>query len=472
MANEQDPPEPEPIDVEFVPADQDEIPKKPKSSGPGWIGLISAGVLAALGGGAIGVVASGTEGRYAQAAEVAVDISKLEEFDRGVTTQITLLEEQLRAAETRLSIAREQIDAGVTASGEAMALLRADLDQLNARYMALLGTAEPLESETEDGAANAGEEAETPEGETPDEPLPRPDISLAALMDRLNAIESAGSNGEATPQDLARTVASLQERAEQLETADRQFADLLDARAELVEELGKELETVETGLTTLSDYAQTLEATQQSDVQALIDLTADVNALRETLNERLSNLDSVEITEEEQDLVQRADRVLALSALEASMEEGSDFSTELEALALKLPANSNVSALRRMAESGAPNLEALKAELVRLKPEIAKAGIPEKPSGNWAWVNDILSGVVSMREEGTSGGETASQKVQDAISALEGRDLPTAIESIKLVKGAQAELLGDWLKSAERRQRVDTLMVRLRDDVLEGEAAQ
>lgn len=471
MASGNDQPESEPIDVEFTPADAPDSRKKEKSSGPGWVGLISAGILAALGGGAIGVVASGTEGRYAQQAEVALDISKLEEFDRGLTNQLNGLRDSLRETDSRLNAALESISTGDATNAEELGAISTELDRLKGRYFALLGITDegaPAEVQPE---ANP-DEPQVEEGETPDETLPRPEITLAALMERLNAIEAVEPGGQATPQELSRTVASLQERADQLEQADRDFADVIEARTELLTELDAALETVEGGLTALSERTDSLGAAQEQDVEALAGLTADVNALRESINEGLASLAAVELKEDDQEVVRRADRVLALSALDAAIDDGGGFLTELEMLAVQMPTNANITALRRLADKETPDIQSLRNELIKLKPLVAKAGIPAQPSGGWAWVTDLFSGVVSMREEGTSSGETASQKVQAAIDYLENKDLGAAIRAVKPVTGEQGKLLAPWIEEAEERQTLDRLFTRLRTDVMQGETDQ
>ena len=213
MASTENSSESEPIDVEFTPAEPQETASKSSASQPGWIGLISAGVLSALAGGAIGVVASGTDGRYAQAAEVAVDIAELADYDRTVATQLADIRETLRTTTLRLDQAMERIEQGETSNLEEIESIRADLSTLSARYIALIGgEVEAVPNDETEPEVEAGEEVVIAEGEGADAPLPRPEISLAALMDRLNAIEALDPSGEATPQELARTVASLQER--------------------------------------------------------------------------------------------------------------------------------------------------------------------------------------------------------------------------------------------------------------------
>ena len=476
MASAENPSESEPIDVEFTPADQSETSSKTtaSSSGPGWIGLISAGVLAALGGGAIGVVASGTDGRYAQAAEVAVDISLLEDADRTMTTRIDNVQEQMRTLNVRLEdVASREAELEET-QGEALAALREDIAFLNARYTSLLGVSEDTSVDGEAVAA-AEDGAEAPAGlETDGEatPLPRPEISLAALMDRLNAIEALDPTGEATPQELARTVASLQERTSQLEAVDQQFADVMEARDEALRELAQQIGALETELSAVDERVTGAAETDAERQQAIADITGDLNALREVVNERINSVEAAQLNEDEQALVRRADRVLALSSLDAAVQDGGPFGTELEALAIQLPANASVSTLRRLSEQGAPSIEVLRRRLEDLKPQVAQAGIPEPPSGEWAWLGDLLSGVVTMREEGSASGETATRRMDVALELLEENDLPAALREIRMVEGPQGEALAGWLADAQRRAQINQLMNRLRRDVMDGGSAQ
>ena len=144
----------------------------------------------------------------------------------------------------------------------------------------------------------------------------------------------------------------------------------------------------------------------------------------------------------------------------------------LEALAIQMPANSSITQLRRLAENGAPNVTTLRTRLVALKNEVATAGIPEKPSGQWAWVGDLLSGVVTLREEGSRSGETASRRVEAAIGLLEEGNLDGAIRQLRPIDGAQGEILAEWLADAENRANIDRQMQRLRGDVLDGSDQQ
>ena len=462
MSRSDDTPDSEPIDVEFTPAEPAEISSKSSSSGPGWIGLFSAGVLAALGGGAIGVVASSTEGRYAQAAEVAIDISQLEDYDRTLNNQISQLEDALRETETRLNATQAALDAAGEANGENFSALADDLALLRSRYLALIGA-----------STEAPVDAEAPaEGETEasgEEPaVPRPEISLAALMERLNAIEDLDPSSGAAPQELARSVAALQERAAQLERADLEFADAMEARQAALADIAGDVESLDTALTAVNDRALQIETTRTSDNQLIANLMSDLDGLRTIVNEKISNLEAAELSEDEEELVHRADRVLALSSLETAVRNEDGFSAPLEALAIQMPANSSITQLRRLAETGAPTVTTLRTRLVALKDDVASAGIPEKPSGQWAWVGDLLSGVVTIREEGSRTGETASRRVEAAIGLLEEGNLDGAIRQLRPIDGPQGEILAEWLADAENRANIDRQMQRLRGDVLDG----
>lgn len=483
MATPNDPQDSEPIDVEFSPAEGPEVKTIVKSGGPGWVGLISAGVLAALAGGAIGVVASGTEGRYAQAAEVALDISKLEEFDRDLTTRLNQMRDALRETEARLNSTIKNIENGENGAQQAVLAVRSDLETLKSRYIALLGeSALPEADVTPGGQAPAGSEGNAGPDAAPGadagqvDILPEPSITLAALMDRLNSIEGGGVSGQEVPKDLARTVTALQNSTNQLETVDKEFSEAMRIRQAALSELETQVAALEASLggvtNELTATGEQVKAGQEADQKAISELTTDLENLRNVLTEKLENMGPAELSTDEQFLVRRADRVLALSALETAVRSESEFSSQIEQLSLMLPANAQVSALRRMASEGVPTLETLRAELAGLSDTVAKIGMPEKPTGKWAWVGDLLSGVVSVREEGSAQGKTASGRIAAALSAIDGGDLAAAVNEIKQIDGEKADALKSWLTSAERRLRANDLLGRLRSDVMDGDQPQ
>lgn len=468
MATPNDASDAEPIDVEFSPADGPDVKIVEKSGGPGWVGLISAGVIAALAGGAIGVVASGTEGRYAQAAEVAVDISKLEEFDRDLTTRLNQLRDALRENEAQLNAAKQRIEAGETTSGEALTKVESDLAGLKAQYVTFLGGDVPAAGDPAE-ATDTSVEADAPVAVAD---MPQPTITLAALMERLSAVEGAGPSGQAVSPALARTVAELQERTTELEKVDAGFADVIEARGKILTGLAEQVTSLETGLGTVSEGLtstnEQLKSGQEADQKAVAELTSDLEGLRSVLTEKLAKMESAALNTDEQALVRRADRVLALSALETALRSEDRFASELEQLSLLLPANAQVSALRRLADQGVPGMETLKTDLIELSGDVAKIGIPDQPSGKWAWVGDLLSGIVTIEEAGSADGKAASDRIAVAIGRLEAGNLAGAVNEITLVSGPQGEALKPWLTGAQRRLRANTLMGQLRSDVMES----
>lgn len=484
MADKPEAPENDAIEVEFTSAEPDaEKPAPATSGGPGWIGLISVGIVAALAGGAIGVVSGGTGGRYAQASEVAVDISKLEESDRGIETEISALKDDLLDVQARLTTVLETSEERAAQSTEELVSLQNEVSALKAGYMSLLGI-EPVDNtdaaetpETPVDEVAPTEDASTPQDAAAEpDGLPSPGITLAALASRLEAMETIDAKGRASPAELARSVAALQERTSALEEVDTSIQEAMAARNALIEQLQDDVKSLEEAQAVLtSDFQTTRETIGDGEIvneETLTNLSTEIEGLRTLVNERLSALDGAKLSKDEEKLIRRADRVLALSTLETAIRSGESFSSELEALAVQLPANGRVSALRRISEAGAPTSDQLHDELQGLQTEIAKVGMPEKPRGQWAWLDDVLGSVVTVREEGSVDGETASMRVQTALNQLSAGDLPGAIAELKTVDGEQGELLKDWLNKAERRVRADSLLERLRNDVISLEDAQ
>lgn len=465
-------PEEEPIDVEFTSADTAQ-PQAAKSGGPGWVGLISAGVIAALAGGAIGVVAGGTGGRYASASEVAVDISKLEDADRTINASVTQLRDALREYEIRLAASQEAAEKEQATGEERYKALTEDFARLKSSYLALIGAEEAETTETV-------VEDDTNPPDTPAESvaeIPVPAISLAALTARMDAMDSSGgSNTGTASRDLARSVADLQKRADELELADNEFQKIVDARASAITALEEDITALTEAMKALTEDVRTNEKQlgegELASRETLTDLEAELEGLRALVNERLSNLEDAELSQDERTLVRKADMVLALSSLETAIRSGEAFDQELESLAVQLPANARISQLRRFASDGAPTREQLRTRLAALGDAVVKAGLPEAKSGQWAWLDDIRDVFVTVREEGSGKGEAPSQRMQNALNMIDSDDLPGAIAELRKVEGPQADILAEWIEAADRRVRAENLMARLRTDIVSLEIVE
>ena len=471
MAKSPETPEEEPIEVEFTSADPTESKTAGGSGGPGWVGLISVGVVAALAGGAIGVVAGGSGGRYAQASEVKLDLAQLEQSDLRADEKISRIDQEITEIEAGLKTVLDNNEETSTRALRQVRDVRTDLDALKAAYVSLIGDVNTAAPEDQTEASDDGQSSSTP---TPDgDDLPITNVSLASLNARLNAMEAIEEDGSATPSELARSVASLQERADQLEEVDIRLREAIAARESVLDLLKDDVDTLESGVTRLEGQVETntetLKEGEFASQQTLDDLNAELVGLKRLVNDRLSEADNAKLNQNEQETVRRADRVLALSVLETAIRSGDPFADELEALAVQLPANTRITSLRRIAEEGAPTNEQLRSELSKLKSQIAKVGIPKKRSGDWAWVDDAIGSVVTVREEGTISGETASKKVETALNLIAADDLPGAITELKPIVGEQGDILADWLEKADRRVRTDSLLERLRSDIISQE---
>lgn len=472
MAESSDHKDEEPIDVEFTSAEPADVEQPSSGGGPGWISLISVGVVAALAGGAIGVVAGGSGGRYAQASEVELDISKLAEADRALKAELTQAGDSLRNVEVRLKSVVDNNETSDAELSDTLQNLTSEFTALKTAYLALVGGQPDTEKTDETDKTNTDPDTNTTNADdTKVAPLPKAEISLAGLVERLEAIESLGKDpSSGASKDLVKTVSALQQRTTDLEKADVQLNETLKARETLLTTLSTEVEVLEKSLDdakrSISKNNDELIKHQTKSQQTQDELSASLEALRKVVNERLSTLEGAKITKDEEALIRRADRILALSTLETAIRSGQPFQEELEALALQLPANGRITALRKFSSVGVPTADQLQKELAALKPKVAKAGVPDQPAGQWAWLGDILSSVVTVKEEGSAGGKTASKKVETAISLLSADDLPGAITELKTIEGEAGKLVGVWIMDAERRVKSDSLLERLRNDVV------
>jgi hypothetical protein len=218
----------EPIDADFEPAfeDGEAAQTRDKSgSGPGWLGVGVAALVAAAIGGAIGI-----------AATMAIPAKGGVEDISAVTAELETLKAEQQAADMeRSKVIRDaadmesRLDAGLNAlpasGGQDLGPLLAELDVVSQR----------LDDALE---ANSGE-------------------ALVQLTARLDALEAVDMSGEATAAELARSLGALSERVTSLETR------LADLQSDIVRSSGDTTE-----LTSLIERMRNDEAVVRAKAEA------------------------------------------------------------------------------------------------------------------------------------------------------------------------------------------------------------
>ncbi|KCZ61221.1 COG4223 family protein [Hyphomonas chukchiensis] len=384
----------EPIDADFEPAfeDQKTMHASKTGAGPGWLGLGVASLVAAGIGGAIGIVATmALPGKSADG-----DVSALTaELDALKAEQVTADVERNKVIrnsadlEARLDARLKSVAA---AGGDDLGPLLEELDAVSKRIDEVI-------------ASDDGGEA------------------VAKLSARLEALEAVDTSGEASAQELARSVGALAERVTSLETR------LADLQSDIVRSGGDTTE-----LTSLIERMRNDEAAVRA---------------------------KAEVSES------NADAALALSAIEAASRQGLTFESDYRKLRVLLPQSAEVRSLSGVATTGAPTLADLQRSFGPASAK-ARAAEPREKEGRWGWLNHVFGDAVTVRGENAeeAGAPVILSRAKDA---LDSGDLEGAVAIIGNLTGEPAAAMADWTESANRRITLETGLKALRLGMIGGE---
>ena len=499
--------EPEPIDAESEPADDN--PSETASggkSGVGFTSLVIASSAAALAGGAIGVVASGSSGvdtaKFAPA-EISQPITRLEVTQKDLVQRLQAAEGTLTELDARADGATERIDIALEAREQGELSLRNELDALTQQLSVLLG----------DGASS---DVETDTTEAPDGSAVAAPSPLKQLIDRINTLETrlaADADGPDTPAKLQRALRDLTVRVDDAETANDDLQRAIETRAQALASLqtglfaaNKAISDVEARLLELAETGvNNTGASEPTDTSAI---EAELNTLKEQIaalsatpspqavetpadtentdnasdNEGVSeNGDAVTTTADEQNTVTQSAAIaenaekeaaqrqiarasLALASLEAASRRGKPFAAAWDKLSDAMPDDENVQALKNASRRGAPPLSELRADFESLEEALVKKASNAQKGDGWDWARQAFGGVVNVRRtDGEDGGPIAI--AQNISKALEEEDLAKAVELADTFEAPFSQDMADWTRQARLRltvnEKVDVIRTHL-----------
>lgn len=387
----------EPIDAEFHPAEPEATrPKK----GPGWFGTLSLFLLAMGGGAALGYGASEfAPGRLAPPpAPAEIDAADVPDTEPPATQAALELESE----------ARRELAAG----------LRERIDTLEARV-----------ARAEDGLSEPVEPARANPGQAEDV-----SAEIASLKRRLAALESAGSEGDAAPEELTRSVAAL---ASRLETVDEAISSL------------------QAGLEALGEADSVLDR----DIDRL---TAETEALSMDIANLTSEIEARE-AEAGSEASARAEAALALSQMDAAARRGQGFAPALASLRRLRPEAPGLADLQDFAAEGAPTLQQLSARFDDVAETVREASRPASEGRAIGLVERVFGDAVEIRREGESG---VSDSLDAAKTALDNGDLGAAIAALEALDGPPAEAAAAWLEQARQRRLLERTLDGVRLDLM------
>ena len=398
----------EPIDADFEPA------YRPRhQDGVGMGTAVALAAIAALGGGAIGAIAPRTP------------IVSL--IDKAAPDELTQVREAQAAAQASLAQADEKLKL-IDASGGVSPVFAADYAQLKANMEAAKKKMAALEASLR----------------LP----PNPPPEGKALHDRIVALETLPKDlSRASPEQVARAVAGLQARVDQLEgRASKSFA--FEAAS------GIEPDDLVMRLQGLQNQSKALEAKLATTASA-----SDVAGLTTDLRKLQSDFAEVAAGAKEATEAARAAYAVA-AATDASRSSG-PFPQAFASLQAALPNDPNVIALAPLSIKGAPTKAELRDDFAKIELDVIRAARAEDAGGGW-WgqLQAMFAQFIVIRR--TGGGDQPNTIVERASQRLAADDLNGAVAELSRLKGAAAKVATPWLNNARLRVEIDQRLAAIR----------
>ncbi|WP_157946876.1 hypothetical protein [Thalassobius sp. I31.1] len=252
-------------------------------------------------------------------------------------------------------------------------------------------------------------------------------------------------------------IASLTERLDSLNNPDPDAA-IAPVEAwvtEVTDQLRSDLDGITATLASLDERIETLEKRPVSGDVASEDAVAayecDVVALREQLESQRAEIDAMLANAQAQSAaaqlsVEEAKHIAALSAIEAALNNGSDYSSALADLMGTAPA-----ALFENA-AGVPTQEALEDGFIApARDAIAASLAANVEDGSVSRVGGFLRDRLGLRSLTPQDGEDANAILSRAEFALQERRIADAITEIAALPQDGQDLMAAWVAEATQR---------------------
>ena len=171
----------------------------------------------------------------------------------------------------------------------------------------------------------------------------------------------------------------------------------------------------------------------------------------------------------QQRAIDAAAAALAAATLADAAGTARPFSQELAGLGRMLPLSSDLRALNRLAQTGAPTRSGLAAEFEALAGRADVAARDPGRAGDFlAKLRHALSRIVSIRQVGATQGSTPDALLGRAQKLLNEGDIEGALAAIEPLPASAQTILAPWRATAERRVEIDRHIAALRADALAG----
>jgi hypothetical protein len=290
-----------------------------------------------------------------------------------------------------------------------------------------------------------------------------------------SGLTGGGDDGSQAATELRTEVASLREQVTALQ-GDDGGAERIDALAAELEALrgeigatdaGVDADALEERLTGLEEaiaaagQASTAEAALQAIEERLAALEGGAAVAQ--VEERVSALEGTlgEVSQQVEEQAGQPDTalIIAASALQAAIDRGQPFMTELETLAALDPDAEQIEALRDMAASGVPTRAEIASELSQAADAMVTAERPVDPdAGIWDRLVSSAQELVVVRPVGVVEGEGVPQIVARLEAAVAAGDYQTAIAEYETLPEAAQAAGADFIAMVRARQTADQLV--------------
>jgi hypothetical protein len=372
---------------------------------------------------------------------------------------------QSRVDRVEGTIASAPDDSGVTALTERVQALEGQVEGQGAAAAQREGAGPELADRVAEIEAAL---AQLPSGDDP---------QLAQLEQRLAALESAPAGAPADAGGEAAAdggTAALQQAVSALQ---KQLAGLAarvpEDAANRLSQLDQRLGTAEQAESRLGQLAASVDQLTQklaADEQRTGELASQLGALDERVGGAESRLQTAASNRE-----RAAALALIVGQLEAAIEEGRPYATQLQALtAMTQDATGSdaagdetirqaVGALEPGAANGVPGIAALRQSFRPVANEIVHAARAPETDNLLNRATDNLMRLVTVRPVGDDvRGESADARVARAEAALDKGDLGAAVAEPGQLEGRAAEAAAGWLAQARARLGADQAVAQLR----------
>jgi hypothetical protein len=164
-----------------------------------------------------------------------------------------------------------------------------------------------------------------------------------------------------------------------------------------------------------------------------------------------------------------AGAALAAATLADAARTARPFAEELASLERVLPLSSDLRALARLAQDGAPTRAGLADEFETLAARAAVAARdPGRNADFLARLRHALSSIVSIRQVGSTQGQSPDAVLGRAQKLSNEGDIEGALATVERLPPAAQAVLSPWRAAAERRVEVDRHIAAIRADALAG----